>query len=67
MKILSLLFLFSVSLIADDFSKTIKPFLEKHCTSCHGEKKQKGKLRLDNLSTDFHDLAVAEQWQFILD
>ena len=41
--------------------------MEKHCVSCHGEKKQKGKLRIDNLSTDFSNLEIAEQWQAILD
>ena len=49
------------------FTEQVQPFLEKHCFSCHGEKKQKGKLRLDNLSTDFSDLEIAEEWQFILD
>ncbi len=29
------------------FQKVVAPALEKHCTSCHGEEKQKGKLRLD--------------------
>ena len=56
-----------VSAQADSFEKRMKPFLEKHCVACHGEEKQKGKLRLDNLSMDFSNLESAEQWQFILD
>ena len=31
---------------AVDFQKDIKPILEKRCVSCHGEKKDKGDLRL---------------------
>lgn len=32
------------------FDKDIKPIFEKSCFECHGEKKQKGKLRLDTLA-----------------
>lgn len=32
----------------DDFEKRIRPLLDRHCLSCHGEKKQKGGLRLDS-------------------
>lgn len=31
------------------FDKDIKPLFEKSCFKCHGEEKQKGKLRLDSL------------------
>lgn len=30
-----------------DFVREVRPILEKHCYECHGEKKQKGGLRLD--------------------
>ncbi len=30
-----------------DFSRDIQPMLEQNCVSCHGEARQKGKLRLD--------------------
>jgi len=30
-----------------DFARDIKPLLEEQCVGCHGETKQKGKLRLD--------------------
>ena len=33
-----------------DYDKEIQPLLQKRCLGCHGEKKQKGKLRLDLLS-----------------
>jgi len=32
-----------------DFTKVIQPMLDAHCVSCHGPKKEKGKLRLDTL------------------
>jgi len=44
------------------FSGIAKPFLKDHCVSCHGPEKQKGNLRLDTLSNDFADPAVAAKW-----
>jgi len=35
------------NIIAADFDRDIRPLLQKHCVECHGEKKQKGELRLD--------------------
>lgn len=35
------------------YSLKIAPILEEHCYSCHGEKKQKGKLRLDSKAEAF--------------
>ena len=34
-----------------EYETEIQPLLEKHCHGCHGEKKQKGDLRLDLLSS----------------
>src|SRR5437764_8503999 len=31
----------------DSFERKVRPILVQHCVSCHGEKKQKGELRLD--------------------
>ena len=63
-----LLFCLSIgSAFGGTFSQELKPFLAKYCVSCHGEKKQEAKLRLDTLSTDLTDLKTAEQWQDILD
>jgi len=39
--------LFTASAVAVDFDREIRPLLQKHCVECHGEKKQKGELRLD--------------------
>jgi mono/diheme cytochrome c family protein len=30
-----------------DFAREVRPIFEKHCTECHGEKKQKSGFRLD--------------------
>lgn len=35
-----------------DFEREVKPVLAKLCYRCHGAEKQKGKLRLDTLSTN---------------
>lgn len=37
-------------------------FLETHCISCHGPKKEKGDLRIDQLSRDFKLGADAHHW-----
>lgn len=42
------LFLFvTASAFAVDFDREIRPLLQERCIECHGEKKQKGELRLD--------------------
>ena len=45
-RLLSVFFVPSV-LLSADFDREIRPLLQKHCIECHGEKKQKGELRLD--------------------
>jgi mono/diheme cytochrome c family protein len=32
-----------------EYTKLIQPMFDAHCISCHGPKKEKGKLRLDTL------------------
>ena len=63
-------FLFSLMILtawlsaAPDFAKVVRPVLERRCFSCHGPKEQKGKLRLDTLSTDLvQNARAAEMWQ----
>jgi len=34
-----------------EYAKVIQPMFDAHCVSCHGPKKEKGKLRLDTLET----------------
>ncbi len=36
-----------------DFEKDVAPILAEHCIGCHGEDKQKGKLRLDGKADAF--------------
>lgn len=48
------------------FSKITQPFIEQHCISCHGPKRQKGELRLDTLPNDFSDPSTAEKWSEVL-
>lgn len=33
----------------DDYAKVIQPLFDAHCVSCHGPKKEKGRLRLETL------------------
>ncbi|MFZ4768369.1 MAG: c-type cytochrome domain-containing protein, partial [Roseimicrobium sp.] len=37
-------------------------FLEKHCVRCHGPEKEKGDLRIDQLSRDFKLGADTHHW-----
>src|SRR5450755_1469519 len=50
-----------------EFDKVLKPFLEEHCTRCHGEKKHKGEFRLDTLSRDFVLGTPAMHWSDVMD
>lgn len=51
-------------LFADiDFSKDIKPILEKHCIKCHGEEKDKGGLALH---TKFHAFKEADSGEVVI-
>ena len=44
----------------------IKAYLQSYCVACHGPDKQKGKLRLDDLSLDFTTRAAAT-WIEVMD
>ena len=44
------------------FDLSTRAFFKMHCLHCHNSEKQKGKFRLDNLSTDFTNPLVAEKW-----
>ncbi len=45
----------------------LKPFMETHCTDCHGADTQKAGLRLDNLAADFRNEKAAEAWTRVFD
>ena len=50
-----------------NYDKEIKPLLEKFCIRCHGERKQKGEVRLDMLDPDIINGRDAEKWHAALD
>ena len=53
----------ALAALADEvFKKDVLPVLHKHCFGCHGEKKQKGDLRLDILDPDIVQGTSAERW-----
>ncbi|MCZ6675242.1 MAG: DUF1592 domain-containing protein [Verrucomicrobia bacterium] len=58
----------SASLSAvEAFNALVTPFIEEHCVKCHGEKKQKGDMRLDTLSRDLTQSENAFAWQDVAD
>jgi mono/diheme cytochrome c family protein len=52
---------------AREFAAVVRPFLDAHCTACHGEKKQKGDLRLDTLAGDFANASIAGHWMEVME
>ena len=49
------------------YDKIVRPFMEKHCFTCHGPKKQKGKLRLDTLSSTLIENSATAKWIEVMD
>ena len=49
------------------YDKVVRPFMEKHCFNCHGPKKQKGKLRLDTLSSNLIETSATQKWIEVMD
>ena len=72
MWVLTVAVLFLSSLVAraaapSDFDQALKPFLKQNCIRCHGEKKQKGKLALHEVSFDFTKTETSGLWLEILE
>ena len=60
---LSAIFVASLGLAAAVHgAEPFEAFLEKHCIRCHGPEKEKGDLRLDQLSRDFKSGTDSHQW-----
>lgn len=57
----------SAAEVPHDFEKEVKPLLEKFCIRCHGDRKQKGEVRLDELDPDIINGKDAEKWHAALD
>ena len=51
---------------SESFTAVIKPFLENYCVGCHGEEKQKAKIRLDKLDPDLIHGKDADTWHEVL-
>ncbi len=47
MKTMLFILMAAAPVLAVDFDQDIRPLLQQRCVECHGEKKQKGELRLD--------------------
>ncbi len=45
------------------FDNAVKPFFAQHCTRCHGEKTQKGDLRVDTLVINFDSPKIMAHWE----
>lgn len=50
-----------------EFEHTVRPFFERYCVECHGPEKQEKDLRLDRLSPEVANPAVAETWNLVWD
>jgi hypothetical protein len=48
-------------------AEPFEAFLTKHCVSCHGPKKAKGDLRLDQLSRDFKSGVDGQIWAEVVE
>lgn len=49
-----------------NFDAVIAPFFRIYCVRCHGESKQDGEFRLDNLSRDFTNQGIAQRWSEVV-
>ena len=56
-----------VTNVARGFREVARPFIEKNCMDCHGEKKAKAGFRIDLLGADFAGAKVADQWKEVID
>ena len=44
------------------YEQIVQPFFQAYCLRCHDAQKQEGEFRLDTLSRDFTDQAIAQRW-----
>ena len=50
-----------------EFARDVKPFLVKHCYSCHDAKKAKAGFRIDQLGSDLLAGKTADTWKEVID
>ena len=48
------------------YANQIKPIIENYCYKCHGQEKQKGDMRFDNIDWDMVNGFDAEKWNMML-
>ena len=56
----------SFSTDATHYTNQIKPIIENYCYKCHGQEKQKGDMRFDNIDWDMVNGFDAEKWNMML-
>jgi mono/diheme cytochrome c family protein len=52
--------------VARDFDRAVRPFLAKHCVTCHGPEVQESDLRLDQLSGEIAADAPRRTWSKVV-
>ncbi len=52
-----------VSVPPADFDRHVAPFLQRYCTHCHGEKKEKADLRFDGKAPDLTNDTTRKTWE----
>ncbi|GAG25502.1 unnamed protein product, partial [marine sediment metagenome] len=48
-------------------ASVVAPFLKEYCIECHGPKKSKGDIRLDELRSDFSNGINFQNWESVMD
>src|SRR5262245_21311223 len=51
---------------AKQFDSQVKPFIARHCLSCHSGEKPKGDFDLEKLRPDFTEEKARARWQGVL-
>jgi hypothetical protein len=64
---LSTLFAFASLVSVAQAKESFEIFLDTHCISCHGPEKEKGELRIDELSRDFKSGMDTHHWHEIIE
>lgn len=49
------------------WTEPLRPYLEEHCSGCHGDGNRRGGLDLDQLGTDLDDAELHRRWVRIYD
>ncbi|MBC8325113.1 MAG: DUF1592 domain-containing protein [Verrucomicrobia subdivision 3 bacterium] len=66
MRITAAIFLFTLAALSQA-AEPFDGFFQKHCIACHGPKKSKGDLRLDQLSRDFKSGVDGQVWAEVVE